>query len=113
LPVGKYPMIFYPIYKLSKAGIKEILIITGREHMGDVIELLGSGRDFNLNTVGDTEFRKKCIKKIKKMRKSSAKLLFVSHDINAIMENCEKLIRLKRGMIISNNITGETIDSIN
>lgn len=49
LPVGKYPMIFYPIYKLSKAGIKEILIITGREHMGDVIELLGSGRDFNLD----------------------------------------------------------------
>lgn len=49
LPVGKYPMIFYPIYKLSQAGIKEILIVTGREHMGDVIELLGSGRDFNLD----------------------------------------------------------------
>ncbi|MEN2983913.1 MAG: sugar phosphate nucleotidyltransferase [Dictyoglomaceae bacterium] len=48
LPVGKYPMIFYPIYKLKKAGIYEILIVTGREHMGDVIELLGSGRDFGV-----------------------------------------------------------------
>ena len=49
LPVGRYPMIFYPIYKLKEAGIKEILIVTGREHMGDVIELLGSGGDFGLD----------------------------------------------------------------
>ena len=48
LPVGKYPMIFYPIYRMKQAGIKEILIVTGREHMGDVMELLGSGREFGL-----------------------------------------------------------------
>lgn len=48
LPVGRYPMIFYPIYKLKQAGISKILIVTGREHMGDVIELLGSGRDFGV-----------------------------------------------------------------
>lgn len=48
LPVGRYPMIFYPIYKLKQAKIYEILVVTGREHMGDVIELLGSGRDFGV-----------------------------------------------------------------
>lgn len=48
LPVGKHPMIYYPIFKLKEANIREILIVTGREHMGDVIELLGSGRDFGL-----------------------------------------------------------------
>ena len=48
LPVGKYPMIFYPIYRLKKAGIREILVVTGREHMGDVLELLGSGQDFGV-----------------------------------------------------------------
>jgi glucose-1-phosphate thymidylyltransferase len=48
LPVGRYPMIFYPIYRLKQAGIKEILVITGREHMGDVMELLGSGTDFGV-----------------------------------------------------------------
>jgi glucose-1-phosphate thymidylyltransferase len=48
LPVGKYPMIFYPIYRLKKAGITEILVVTGREHMGDVLELLGSGQDFGV-----------------------------------------------------------------
>lgn len=49
LPVGKYPMIFYPIYRLKQAGITEILVVTGRDHMGDVLELLGSGRDYGLD----------------------------------------------------------------
>ncbi|MHC4264964.1 MAG: sugar phosphate nucleotidyltransferase [Planctomycetota bacterium] len=47
LPVGRKPMIFYPIEKLTSIGISEILLITGVEHMGDVVNLLGSGRDFN------------------------------------------------------------------
>ena len=46
LPVGQKPMIFYPIEKLTAAGIDEVLIVTGVEHMGDVVSLLGSGRDF-------------------------------------------------------------------
>lgn len=48
LPVGKYPMIFYSIYQLKQAGITEILVVTGREYMGDVIELLGSGYEFGV-----------------------------------------------------------------
>jgi glucose-1-phosphate thymidylyltransferase len=46
LPVGDKPMIYYPIEKLIGAGIDEILIVTGTEHMGDVVNLLGSGKDF-------------------------------------------------------------------
>ena len=46
LPVGRKPMIYYPIEKLSGVGIMEILIVTGVEHMGDVVALLGSGREF-------------------------------------------------------------------
>jgi glucose-1-phosphate thymidylyltransferase len=49
LPVGKYPMIFCAIAKLKEAGISEILIVTGKDHMGDVVNLLGSGIDFGLN----------------------------------------------------------------
>lgn len=48
LPVGKYPMIYYPIYKLIEAGIREILIVTGKEHMGSVVNLLGSGYEFGV-----------------------------------------------------------------
>jgi len=46
LPVGTKPMIYHPIEKLLGAGIDEILIVTGVEHMGDVVNLLGSGKDF-------------------------------------------------------------------
>ncbi|OAS20516.1 sugar phosphate nucleotidyltransferase [Paenibacillus oryzisoli] len=49
LPVGKYPMIFHSIYKLKEAGIQNFLVVTGIEHMGDVVSLLGSGRDFGVN----------------------------------------------------------------
>lgn len=47
LPVGRKPMIFYPIEKLTAAGIEEILIVTGTEHMGAVVQLLGSGKDYD------------------------------------------------------------------
>ena len=46
LPVGRKPMIYYPIERLLECGIQEIMIVTGIEHMGDVISLLGSGKDF-------------------------------------------------------------------
>ncbi len=46
LPVGNKPMIYYPIEKLIDAGMQEILIVTGTEHMGAVVSLLGSGKDF-------------------------------------------------------------------
>lgn len=47
LPIGNKPMIYYPIEKLVECGIQEILIVTGTEHMGDVVNLLGSGFEFN------------------------------------------------------------------
>ncbi|HXT96881.1 MAG TPA: sugar phosphate nucleotidyltransferase [Polyangia bacterium] len=46
LPVGREPMIFHPLKKLVEAGISEILVVTGVHHMGDVVGLLGSGREF-------------------------------------------------------------------
>ncbi|GLH70645.1 glucose-1-phosphate thymidylyltransferase [Geothrix rubra] len=46
LPVGQAPMIWHPLWKLREAGIEEILIVTGTEHMGDVVALMGSGSDF-------------------------------------------------------------------
>ncbi|OYD09563.1 sugar phosphate nucleotidyltransferase [Paludifilum halophilum] len=47
LPVGRYPMIYHPISKMVECGIRDILIVTGVEHMGDVVRLLGSGNEFH------------------------------------------------------------------
>src|SRR5690606_12126910 len=48
LPVGRYPMIFHAIYKLKQAQIEDILVVTGKDHMGDVVNLLGSGREYGV-----------------------------------------------------------------
>lgn len=34
LPVGRYPMIYHAVYKLKQCDITDIMIITGKEHMG-------------------------------------------------------------------------------
>jgi len=47
LPVGRKPMIYHPIEKMTEIGIDEILVVTGVDHMGDVVSLLGSGREFD------------------------------------------------------------------
>ena len=49
LPIGSHPMIHYPIYSLVNSGVTDIMIITGTEHMGDMITLLGSGKDYDCN----------------------------------------------------------------
>jgi glucose-1-phosphate thymidylyltransferase len=45
LPVGDEPMVYHPIRKLVGAGITNIMLVTGTEHMGDFVSLLGSGED--------------------------------------------------------------------
>ena len=44
LPVGAWPMIFYPLQLLQLVGVREVLIVTGQGHAGQVIDLLGDGR---------------------------------------------------------------------
>ena len=44
LPVGSWPMIYYPLQLLQLAGITEVLVITGKGHAGQMIDLLGDGR---------------------------------------------------------------------
>jgi glucose-1-phosphate thymidylyltransferase len=46
LPVGREPMIFNPIRKMTEAGIEDILVVTSTEHMGDIVNQLGSGKEF-------------------------------------------------------------------
>ena len=44
LPVGSWPMIYYPLQLLQLAGIMEVLLVTGKGHAGQMIDLLGDGR---------------------------------------------------------------------
>lgn len=48
LPVYNQPMIYYPLQTLIEAGIKEILIVSGKEHAGHFLNILGSGKAFGV-----------------------------------------------------------------
>jgi glucose-1-phosphate thymidylyltransferase len=48
LPVGKYPMIIHAVHKLRQADINDILIISDRQQTGNIIQLLGSGEEYNV-----------------------------------------------------------------
>lgn len=48
LPVYDRPMILYPLETLKKSGIDEIMIVCGREHGGDFMNFLGSGKEYGV-----------------------------------------------------------------
>ncbi len=51
LPVYSRPMIYYPIQTLVDAGIEDILIVTGGNHAGEFLRLLGNGQHFGLKHI--------------------------------------------------------------
>ena len=54
LPIYDKPMIYYPIETLVRAGIKDIMIVTGGNSAGDFLRLLGNGREFGLKDINYT-----------------------------------------------------------
>ena len=51
LPIFDRPMIYYPIETLVKAGIEDILIVTGGNNAGEFLRLLGNGKEFGLKHI--------------------------------------------------------------
>lgn len=54
LPVYNQPMIYYPIQLLVAAGIDRILVVTGGNHSGEFLPLLGNGSAFGLRHIDYT-----------------------------------------------------------
>ena len=53
LPIYDQPMVFYPIQTLVKAGITEVIIVTGGPHAGHFLPVLKNGKQLGL---GHLEF---------------------------------------------------------
>jgi glucose-1-phosphate thymidylyltransferase len=45
LPVYNQPLLYYPLKTLINAGITDILIVSGKGHAGQILNLLGSGKE--------------------------------------------------------------------
>jgi len=48
LPLNDRPMISYGLDALVKAGVEEIMLVTGGTHAGEFLRLLGDGRDLGI-----------------------------------------------------------------
>lgn len=60
LPVYDKPMIFYPLQTLVAAGIRDVLIVTGRASVDDFRHLLGEGEDFGLQRLSFASQQGEC-----------------------------------------------------
>jgi glucose-1-phosphate thymidylyltransferase len=51
LPVYDRPMVYFPIQSLVRAGIRDVMIVTGGNSAGDFLRLLENGREFGLSRI--------------------------------------------------------------
>jgi lipopolysaccharide transport system ATP-binding protein len=60
--------------------------------------------------VGDAEFQKKCLGKMKDVAGHGRTILFVSHNMSAVMNLCTRCLYVKNGMIAANGETSGVVD---
>ncbi len=51
LPVYDRPMIYYPLETLCRAGISEVMLVTGGNSAGDFLRLLGNGAELGFGNI--------------------------------------------------------------
>jgi glucose-1-phosphate thymidylyltransferase len=49
MPVHDRPMIYFPLETLKGMGVREVMVILGGRSIGDIVELLSDGHDFDLD----------------------------------------------------------------
>ena len=60
--------------------------------------------------VGDAEFQKKCLGKMKDVSEHGRTVLFVSHNMSAVAQLCSRCIMLKNGKILFQGATNDVIE---
>ncbi|HWF88467.1 MAG TPA: Wzt carbohydrate-binding domain-containing protein, partial [Pyrinomonadaceae bacterium] len=59
--------------------------------------------------VGDASFQRKCIQRITELKKNGTTIVFISHDLRAVQQLCDRVILLKKGQIEADGDPAETI----
>ncbi|NTV23271.1 MAG: hypothetical protein HGA85_02765 [Nanoarchaeota archaeon] len=80
--------------KYYSSGMKARLAFSVAMHSSHTILLIDE-----TISVGDEEFKRKCLKAIQQKRTEGKQLVLVSHDLNMVMQFCDKVAYLKDGKI--------------
>lgn len=59
--------------------------------------------------VGDAAFQSKCLTRIAEMKKSGVTIIFISHDLTAVEQLCNRVILMKRGQVAADGAPHEVI----
>ena len=59
--------------------------------------------------VGDVQFQKKCLGKMKDVAEGGRTVLFVSHNMAAIRSLCQRTMLLDKGKLLMDSATGQTV----
>ena len=62
-------------------------------------------------SVGDAAFKEKCFARIQGFRKAGKTILFVSHDMQAVLKQCDRTILLDHGSIVADGDPAEVVET--
>ena len=62
-------------------------------------------------SVGDAKFQHKCYEKFNEFRQKGVTIIFVSHDVGAVVRNCDYALLIDKGRIIQEGNPDEVINS--
>lgn len=60
--------------------------------------------------VGDASFQKKCFARIRSFREAGKTILFVTHNMQQIVDNCDHAILLEHGAVIASGDAAEVVE---
>ena len=61
--------------------------------------------------VGDEAFQRKCIERIRRFRKEGRTMVFVSHDLAAVMDVCDRVLWLEHGRVRADGKPPDAVDA--
>lgn len=61
--------------------------------------------------VGDAEFQQKCLQRITEMKQSGTTIVFISHDLSAVRQLCDRVLLLDHGRVVADGAADETVDA--
>ncbi|MCX6733866.1 MAG: ABC transporter ATP-binding protein [Candidatus Peregrinibacteria bacterium] len=59
--------------------------------------------------VGDSDFQQKCFDKFREFKKMGKTIVFVTHDLGAVREFCNKAIYVKNGKMVASGLVDDVI----
>lgn len=61
-------------------------------------------------SVGDIAFQAKCMERIKQLQRAGTTIVFISHNMDAMLQLCPRVILLQHGVIAKDGMASEVVD---